>query len=184
MQECTTFLFHRKKTKGNLKNVRKTCYWKLIFVICSYSTWARRYEKQARHVITWARKHIRQVGTWAGKHARHAGTWARKHARQVDTWARKARNLADSIKDEILATALNFSLAFLRSPSMCSSKLSLLSIFIPKNFLLHVLERFSLQISFWWPFITKKKVKFTWIHFHTVIPKSQSKAFNHTLNLF
>ena len=163
MQECTTFLFHRKKTKGNLKNVRKTSYWKLIFVICSYSTWARRYEKQARLVVTWVRKHVRQVGTWAGKyarhagtwsrkHTRHAGTWARKHARQVDTWARKAPNLADSIKDEILATSLNFWLAFLRSPSMCSSKVSLLSIFIRKNFSLHVLERFSLQISFWWLF--------------------------------
>ena len=31
-------------------------------------------------------------------------------------------------------------------------------------------------------FITKKKVKFIWIHFHTVIPKPQSKAFHHTLN--
>ena len=26
MQECTTVFFHRKKTKNNHKNVRKTCY--------------------------------------------------------------------------------------------------------------------------------------------------------------
>ena len=26
MQQGTTFLFHRKKTKNNNKNVRKTCY--------------------------------------------------------------------------------------------------------------------------------------------------------------
>ena len=31
-------------------------------------------------------------------------------------------------------------------------------------------------------FITKKKVKFIWIHFRTVIPKSQSKAFHHIIN--
>ena len=28
----------------------------------------------------------------------------------------------------------------------------------------------------------KKKVKFIWTHFHTVIPKQQSKAFHYTLN--
>ena len=83
MQECTAVLFHRKKIKNNHKNVRKTCYWKLIFVICSYSTW--------RH------KHARHAGTWAHKHARHVGTRARKHAKHVGTWARKASNLAGSI---------------------------------------------------------------------------------------
>ena len=31
-------------------------------------------------------------------------------------------------------------------------------------------------------FITKKKVEFIWIHFHTVISKPQSKSFYHTLN--
>ena len=88
----------QEKTKSNLKNVRKTCYWKLIFVICSYSTW--RF-KDARHVDTWPHKHARHVGTWARKHARHVGTRARKHARHVGTWARKlarTRNLADSKK--------------------------------------------------------------------------------------
>ena len=79
MQECT-FLFHRKKANNNNKNVRKTWYWKLIFVI------------SREHVGTQSTR-----GTWARKHARHVGTWARKHARHVGTWARKARNLADSI---------------------------------------------------------------------------------------
>ena len=130
MQECTGVLFHRKRTKNNQKNVRKTCYWKLIFVICSYSTWrhentrhigmwprkhARHVDtwahkrtrhmtrKHTRHAGTWACKHARHVGTWAHKHARHVGTWARKHPRHVGTWARKAYNLTDSIKQSNLA---------------------------------------------------------------------------------
>ena len=61
------------------------------------------------------------------------------------------------IKDEILATALTFWLAFLHSPSTCSSKVSLLSIFIPKNFPLHVLENFLLQISAWWIFLSLRR---------------------------
>ena len=119
MQECTTVLFHRKKTKNNHKNVRKTCYWKLIFVICSYSTWARRHastqgtpapkaskmwaRRYAIHVGMWVRKHGRYVATSACKHtkhvgtlvrehvrkAKHVGTWARKHAKHIGTWARK-----------------------------------------------------------------------------------------------
>ena len=105
MQECTTVLFHRKKTKNNHKNVRETCYWKLIFVICNYSTWARRHAKHARHVGTWgrkarkawARRHPRHVDTWARKHVRHVSMWPRKHSRHAGTWARKARNLADSV---------------------------------------------------------------------------------------
>ena len=50
------------------------------------------------------------------------------------------------IKGEILARAPTFLLAFLHSPSTWSAKVSLLSMFIPKNFLPPVLERFSLQI--------------------------------------
>ena len=102
------FISQEKERKNHYKNVRETYYWKLIFVICSYSTWARRHEKharhvgmwalkQARHVGTWAREHARHVGTRARKHARHVGTWAHKHARHVCMWARKARNLADSM---------------------------------------------------------------------------------------
>ena len=101
MEECTSILFHRKKTKNNHKNVRRTCYWKLIFVICCYSTWARKHTKHARHVGKWAckarkaRKHARHIGTWARKHARHVGTWARKHARHVSTRVEKhARHVA------------------------------------------------------------------------------------------
>ena len=99
MQECTAVLFHRKKTKINHKNVRKTCYWKLIFVICSYSTWRR---KHARNVGTWARNHVRHVGTWARNHARHVGTWARNHARHAGTWARKhARNVGTRARKHV-----------------------------------------------------------------------------------
>ena len=61
------------------------------------------------------------------------------------------------IKDKILATALTFWLFFLRSLSSCSSKVSLLSIFIPKSFPLHVLENLVLQISTWWLFLSLRK---------------------------
>ena len=78
MQECKTVLFHRKKTKNNHKNVRKTCYWELIFVICSYSTWVRGHAKHAKDVGTWARRPAGHVGKWAHEHAMHVGTWAHK----------------------------------------------------------------------------------------------------------
>ena len=98
-------------------------------------------------------------------------------------WIDETRFCSNLINDEILVRALTFWLAFLHSPSTCSSKVSLLSIFIPKSFPLHLLESFSLQISTWWIFfVTKKKVKFIWIHFHTVILKPQSKAFRSSLN--
>ena len=112
------FYFTGKERKNNHKSARKTYYWKLIFVICSYSTWARNHlgtkstqgtlpREHARHVATWARNHARRVGTWARTHARHVGTWARKYARHVGTCAhkhakhvgtgtRKACSLADS----------------------------------------------------------------------------------------
>ena len=34
------FISQEKERKKNQKNVRKTYYWKLIFVICGYSTWS------------------------------------------------------------------------------------------------------------------------------------------------
>ena len=79
------------------------------------------------------------------------------------------------IKDEILARALSFWLAFLNSPSACSSKISLLSIFIPKSYFIHKYPPDEF-------FITKKKVKFIWVHLHTVTRKPESKTFLHTLN--
>ena len=43
------FYFSGKRQRKSTKNLSKTCHWKLIFVIWSYSTWALR---QARHVST------------------------------------------------------------------------------------------------------------------------------------
>ena len=83
---CYINYFSGKRQRKSTKDVSKTCHWKLIFVIWSYSAWALRH---SRHVST--------QGTWARKHARHVGTWAHKHARHVGTWARKASNLADPI---------------------------------------------------------------------------------------
>ena len=57
-------------------------------------------------------------------------------------------------KDEILATALTFWLAFLHSPSTSSQKQAYYHFLSPKNFSLHVLESFSLQISTWWLFLS------------------------------
>ena len=97
------FYFTGKRQRKSAKNVSKRCHWKIIFVIWSYSTWARRH---ARHVGTWAREHARHVDTWLHKHRRHVGLarWhvntqgplARKYATRVGTWARKPRSLADS----------------------------------------------------------------------------------------
>ena len=87
------------------------------------------------------------------------------------------------IKNEILATALTFWLAFLHSPSMCSSKVNLLSTLISKNFFTACTWRLLIaNIHLMTFFITKKKVKYIWIHFHTVILKPQSESFRHTLN--
>ena len=105
-------LFLRKKTKKKTKNLSKTCHWKLIFVIWSYSTWAFRH---ARHVGTLTHERVTMQGTWAREHAKRnvstrdtlprehvsmQDTLAHKHARHISTWARKARNLADSIKTD------------------------------------------------------------------------------------
>ena len=50
-----------------------------------------------------------------------------------------------------------------------------------KSVSMRVLESFSLQISTWLTFVTKKKVKFV-IHLHKVILKPQSKTFRHSFN--
>ena len=116
----SSFILQEKERKNNHANVRKTYYWKRIFVICCYSTWRRRHlgtkTRQARYHVstqdilarehvsfqsTLARGHIRHarhVGTKVRKHSKHVGTWARKHSKHVGTWARKARNLADCLK--------------------------------------------------------------------------------------
>ena len=60
-------------------------------------------------------------------------------------------------KDEILATALTFWLAFLHSPSTSSQKQAYYHFLSPKNFSLHVLESFSLQISTWWLFLSRRR---------------------------
>ena len=90
---------------------------------------------------------------------------------------------SDLINDDILARLLTFWLALLHSPSTCSSKVSLISIFIPqKLFTERTWKLVAINIHLMIFFITKKKVKFIWVHFHTVIPKPQSKASRHTLN--
>ena len=63
MQECTTVFISQEKDKGQSQKCKKTCQWKLIFVICSYGTWARRHAKHARHIGKWSRRHTRHVGT-------------------------------------------------------------------------------------------------------------------------
>ena len=122
-------IISQEKDKKSTKNLSKTCHWKLIFVICSYSTWARRH---ARQFDTWARKaryhnctqgtlaskhistqntlsreHVSRQDTLARKHARNVGKWSRKYAKRVGTWARKARYLADSFLKHLRVTVLS-----------------------------------------------------------------------------
>ena len=75
MQECTTFLFHRKKTKNNNKNVRKTCFLKLIFVI------SREHVSTQSTQDTLAREHVNTQGTLAREHVSTQDTLAREHVR-------------------------------------------------------------------------------------------------------
>ena len=69
-----SFISQEKERNNNHESVRKTYYWKFIFVICSYSTYA-----------------CRNLGTKSTQ-----GTFAREHVSTQRTWTRKVRNLADS----------------------------------------------------------------------------------------
>ena len=87
---------------------------------------------------------------------------------------------SDLINREILATALTFWRAFLDSSSTCFSKVILLSIFTPETFHCTYLKPSHYKYPPDDFFITKKKMKFIWIHFHTVILKPQSKSLHYT----
>ena len=85
------------------------------------------------------------------------------------------------IKDEFLAT--DFLTGFFAQSLCVFFKSKLIVIFYPqKLFTARTWKLLITNIHLMTFFITKKKVKFIWIHFHTVIPKPQSKAFHHTLN--
>ena len=95
-----SFISQEKERKSNHKNVRKTYYWKLIFVICSYSTWSCRHAKYARQVGTWARKYARHVGrknvstqdALTPEHVNTQGTLVREHVCTQDTLARERQS--------------------------------------------------------------------------------------------
>ena len=85
------------------------------------------------------------------------------------------------IKDEILAT--DFLTGFFAQSLYAFFKSKLIVIFYPqKLFTARTWKLLITNIHLMTFFITKKKVKFIWIHFHTVISKPQSKAYRHTLN--
>ena len=87
------------------------------------------------------------------------------------------------IKEEILASALTFWLAFLHSSSTCSLKVTLLSIFIPKSFFTARTWKLLIRNIHLMNFlIAEKTLKSIWILFHTIILKPQSKPFRRTLN--
>ena len=48
-----SLFFTGKRQRKSTKNLSKICHWKLVFVIWSYSTWARGH---ARHLSMWGRK--------------------------------------------------------------------------------------------------------------------------------
>ena len=74
-----------KERKNNNKNIRKTNYWKFIFVICIYSTYA------CRNLGTKSTQ-----GTFAHGQVSTQGTLAREHLSTQRTWTRKVRNLRHS----------------------------------------------------------------------------------------
>ena len=120
------FYFSGKPQRKSAENLSKTCYWKLIFVIWSYSMWALRY---ARHVGTWARKHSRHIGTWARKtrwHVSTQDTWSRKHARHISTWA---QNFTGSL--QVWCYILNYFILH------CSCKKVIFKMCILNYFILH-----------------------------------------------
>ena len=85
------------------------------------------------------------------------------------------------IQVEIYAT--DFLTGFFAQSLYVFFKSKLIVIFYPqKLFTARTWKLLITNIHLMTFFITKKKVKFIWIHFHTVIPKPQSKAFCHTLN--
>ena len=85
------------------------------------------------------------------------------------------------IKDEILTT--DFLTGFFAQSLYMFFKYKLILIFWPqKLFTARTWKLLITNTHLMTFFITKKRVKFIWIHFHTVISKSQSKSFHHTLN--
>ena len=52
MQECTTVLFDRKKTKKKYQKSKEDMLFKIYFCYLSYSKCARRHAKHATHVDT------------------------------------------------------------------------------------------------------------------------------------
>ena len=85
------------------------------------------------------------------------------------------------IKYEILTT--DFLTGFFAQSLYVFFKYKLILIFYPqKPFTARTWKLLITNIHLMNFFITKKKVKFIWIHFHVVISKPQSKAFGHTLN--
>ena len=86
------------------------------------------------------------------------------------------------IKDEILDRALTFWLAFFAQFLYVFFKSNLIINVYPRKFFTARTWKLITNIHLMNFFITKKKVKSIWIHFHTVILKPQRKAFRQSLN--
>ena len=105
-----SFILQGKERKNNHTNVRKTYYWKSIFVICCYSTWKRRHlgtktRKARYHVSTQdilAREHVSFQSTLARGHVSTQGTLARGHVSIQSTLAgghvRHARHVGTRVR--------------------------------------------------------------------------------------
>ena len=85
-QECTTVYFTRKRQRKSTKNLKKTCYWKLIFVIWVI---AREHVGAQSTQGTLAREHVSTQGTLALGHIRTQDTLACEHVSTQGTLARE-----------------------------------------------------------------------------------------------
>ena len=83
-----SFISQEKERKGNHKNVRKTYYCKLVFVICSYSTCRRTHVGIKSTQGTLAQEHVSTQGTFSREHVNTQGTLAREHVSMQGTLAR------------------------------------------------------------------------------------------------
>ena len=88
----------QEKDRKSTQNLSKTCHWKLIYVIWSYSTWAR------RQVSTWTREHESKQGTLVREHTSTQATLARKHVITQGTLPRDQVSTQGTLSREHVST--------------------------------------------------------------------------------
>ena len=101
---CNSFVSQEKERKNSHKNVRKTYYWKLIFVICSYSTWASRHIGTKSTQDTLVREHVSTQSTLAHEHVSTQNTLAHEHVSTQGTLASDHASTQGTLTREYVST--------------------------------------------------------------------------------